>query len=146
MGSEANFRFSEGKDPEENYWVTRQWLSELDFMKDEHQFYEDMLEKFTLPVIESNHFTEVKGHLEHLSRALKKREELEKRIKDHKTNQSNFLEKVAGAPKKEQIKSEHKKLARELHEFLKEYKEVKKGIFQSISQVMKDQKRDRLLP
>jgi hypothetical protein len=39
---------------------SKEWLSELNFIKDEHLFLEGLIKSFTLQLVDKNHFSENK--------------------------------------------------------------------------------------
>ncbi|NND11798.1 MAG: hypothetical protein HKN96_11365, partial [Flavobacteriaceae bacterium] len=53
-------RYVEWLSAEEMHNASREWLSELRFMKDEHHFYEDLITSFTMQMLEQDKFPENK--------------------------------------------------------------------------------------
>ena len=140
-----NFRYIEWKTPDEMHFSSLQWKSELNFVKDEHRFFEDMLKEYTMPIIESHLFSNTKELIERLSVSKKEVEKLDRQVIDH-TNRLQRLVEDLDEPKEGRVyRQEHKKILKEFNELTKKYKQLKREIFEDVSKALKDQKQKRLL-
>ncbi|MFZ0489394.1 MAG: hypothetical protein WBV11_16165 [Salegentibacter sp.] len=143
--TDKNFRYIEWKSPEEMHYSSLQWLSEMEFVQDEHYFFEDMLKEYTLPIIESQLLSEVKGLIDKLSQSKTKAEKLMKKIREH-NNGLDIMVDGKDQPKEEkEYKIEHRQLLKEFNVFSREYQDLKKEVFETVSKAMKKQKQKRLL-
>ncbi|GAB2776576.1 hypothetical protein [Salinimicrobium soli] len=140
-----NFRYIDWKTPDEMHFSSIQWKSELNFIKDEHRFFEDMLKEYTMPIIESRLFSKTKELSDRLSESEKELDKLFEKINDH-TNRLQRLVENVDEPKEGRVyRQEHKKILQEFNDFTKTYKQLKREIFEDVSNALKKQKQKRLL-
>ncbi|MCF4102710.1 hypothetical protein L1I30_13615 [Gillisia sp. M10.2A] len=141
----SKFRYVEWKSADEMDHTTNQWISEMKFIKDEHLFFKDMLKEYTLPIIESNLFPQVKVLIDQLTTSEKKVDTLLKDVQNHK-NGIEVLVDLKDEPAKERAyKEEHRNLLQEVNSFTEVYNKMKKEIFATVSQALKHLKQKRLL-
>ena len=140
-----NYRYIEWKSPDEMHFSSLQWKSELDFVKDEHHFFEDMLREYTMPIIESKLLSRIQDLIERLSESKKELNSLQNKVSEHMKGLERLVENI-DEPKEGRIyREEHKKVLKERNEFSKTFKSLKKDIFEAVSQALKQQKQKRLL-
>ncbi|MGB7785037.1 MAG: hypothetical protein WBL27_02950 [Salinimicrobium sp.] len=140
-----NYRYIEWKSPDEMHFTSLQWKSELDFIKDEHHFFEDMLKEYTMPIIESKLFGRIKGLIERLSESKKELDALQAEVSEHMNRLQRLVENVDEPKEGRLYRQEHKKILQEINKFSKTYKTLKKEIFEAVSDALKQQKQKRLL-
>lgn len=141
-----NYRYIEWKTPDEMHFSSVQWKSELNFIKDEHRFFEDMLKEYTMPIIESQLFSRVKELIQQLELSRKEMGKLDTRVNDHTKRLQRLVENV-DEPKESRIyRQEHKTILNDVVHFSRQYKRLKKEIFDAVTKAMKQQKQKRLLP
>ncbi len=141
MEKENNFRYLEWKSPAEMHHSTVQWTSELNFIKDEHRFFEDMLKEHTMPIIESSLFSRAKDLTERMTRSEKELEKLAAKVNDHNKRLYRLIENIDEPREARIYKEEHKALLRAVNKYSEEYKKLKREIFETITQALKQQKR-----
>lgn len=140
------YRYIEWKTPDEMHFSSLQWKSELNFIKDEHRFFEDMLKEYTLPIIESQLFSRVKELVLELDLSKKELEKLETRVSDHSNRLQRLLD-DSDEPREGRVyRKEHKSILNDVTHFSKNYKSLKKDIFEVVTKALKQQKQKRLLP
>lgn len=140
-----NYRYIEWKSPDEMHFSSLQWKSELDFIEDEHHFFEDMLKEYTMPIIESKLFSRIKDLIDQLSESKKELDILHTEVSEHMKRLQRLVENVDEPKEGRQYRQEHKKILQEINKFSRNYKSLKKDIFEAVSQVLKQQKQKRLL-
>lgn len=140
-----NYRYIEWKAPDEMHFSSLQWKSELNFIKDEHRFFEDMLKEYTMPIIESQLFSKVKLLIEQLSLSQKDLRILESRVNDHINRLRRLLEEVDEPKGGRVYRQEHKSILNDVTHYSRQYKRLKKEIFEAVSKALKQQKQKRLL-
>lgn len=140
-----NFRYIEWKSPEEMHFSSLQWNSELKFIRDEHKFLEDMLREYTLPIIESHLLDKTKDLISRLSDSEKKEESLLKEGTKHANALEIMVDGIDQPGEEKKYREEHRKLLNEINAYTRDYRMLKKEIFQTISAVLKQQKQKRLL-
>lgn len=140
-----NYRYIEWKTPDEMHFSSLQWKSELSFIKDEHRFFEDMLKEYTMPIIESQLFNHVKELIDQLGSSRKELRILESRVNDHITRLRRLLEDVDEPKEGRFYRQEHKSILNDVVHYSRQYKRLKRSIFESVSKAIKQQKQKRLL-
>ncbi len=142
---EPKFRYIEWKTPDEMHFSSLQWQSELNFYKDEHRFFEDMLKEYTMPIIESHLFSRIKELIEKLNDSQKSLKNLQQVVNDHSNRLQRLVENIDEPKEGRLYRQEHKKILQEINEYSRSYKQLKKEIFEVVSQALKQQKQKRLL-
>jgi hypothetical protein len=141
-----NYRYIEWKTPDEMHFSSVQWKSELNFIKDEHRFFEDMLKEYTMPIIESQLFSTVREIIQQLELSRKELEGLQERVNNHTNRLQRLVEDIDEPREGRVYRQEHKDILNEVNRFSREYKRMKKDIFEAVKKAMKQQKQKRLLP
>lgn len=121
------------------------WKSELNFIKDEQRFFEDMLNEYSMPVIESQLFGRIKELIEELTESRDDLNDLEVRIDQHTSRLQRLVEKLDEPEEGMLYRQEHKNILKEVDAFSKHYKSVKKEVFEAVKEVLTHQKQRRLL-
>ena len=140
-----NYKYVEWKSVEEMHFSSNQWISELKFIQDEHQFFADMLKEYTLPIIESILLPKVKDLIDRLTKYKQKTETLLNKITEHRNALQVMVDGVNQLEEENRYKKEHRELLIEVNQFSMEYNDLKKEIFKTVSQALKQQKQKRLL-
>ena len=120
------------------------WLLELEFIKDEHLFFEDLITSFTLQLVGNKGATENQKFIDALKISRKWNNSLIKIIKKHDKNLKLLLDDKDRPDEDEAYKKEHKNIMNELNAFLKDYKALKTQLFSTIKDVLKKDKQKRL--
>jgi len=76
------------------HFSSLQWQSEINFIKDEHRFFEDMLKEYTMPIIESNLFSRIQKLIEQLTASEKELKTLQEQVNDHTNRLQRLVENV----------------------------------------------------
>ncbi|WP_029038720.1 hypothetical protein [Salinimicrobium xinjiangense] len=141
-----HYRYIEWKTPDEMHFSSLQWKSELNFIRDEHRFFEDMLKEYTMPIIESQLFSLVKELIQQLELSRKDLSELISRVNDHINRLQRLVEDIDEPKEGKVYRQEHKNILNDVVHFSRQYKRLKKDIFEAVTKAMKQQKQKRLLP
>jgi hypothetical protein len=140
-----NYRYIEWKTPDEMHFSSLQWKSELNFIKDEHRFFEDMLKEYTLPILESRLFSRVKELIEQLNLSRKDLKLLENRVAQHINKLRELLENLDKQREGREYRKEHKEILNDFIHYSRQYKRLKRDIFEVVGKAIKQQKQKRLL-
>ena len=143
--SDQNYKYVEWKSAEEMHFSSLQWISELNFIKDEHQFFEDMLREYTLPIIESHLLSKVKDLIDRLTKYKQQAGTLLNKLTEHRNGLQVMVDGINQLEVENRYKNEHRKLLTDVNKFSLEYNNLKKEIFETVSQALKQQKQKRLL-
>lgn len=142
---DQNFGYLEWKSPEEMHSSCIQWLSEINFIEDEHVFLEDMLKEYTLPVLEAHLYEKARNLITELSALDRKRVDLKNRLLNHRNNLQIMVDDQDQLEEEKEYKEEHRAIKYEIEHFNKVYRNLKQEIFLTVSIALKDQKQKRLL-
>lgn len=145
MENSPNFRYIEWKSPEEMHYSAQQWISSIDFIEDEHHFFEDMLKEYTMPILQADLYSEIKALITKLSDSKEKQKELKTRLSGHREGLEILVDGKDQPEEEKQYKEEHRKLLTEVQEFTRDFESLKKRIFEKVSQALKKEKQKRLL-
>jgi len=121
------------------------WLSDLEFMKDEQLFFDDLIKSFTLQLIDSKHFTKSKTIIDTLSKLQKKTNLLVKYVKNHRNDLKIMVDGIDQLKEEADYKNEHRRLIVEINDFVKEYRVLKTSLFGLIKTIKKEEKQKRLI-
>lgn len=133
-----NFRYLEGKNPEEMLFTSSHWISEMQFFSDEQKFFKNALTNFTLAVLEGHKLEEVRKLVIKISASEKEQKTLLHRLKLHKKD----LEKIMENPNTTEevnCRKEHFALLLNIRLFKKNFRKLKKDLFQILIAVLKIQ-------
>lgn len=140
------YRYMEWKTPEEMHFSVLQWISSLDFIRDENKFLEEILKEFTIPLLEAHFLNKAKDLVTRLSLVEQQEQELSKKLSLHRNNLKIMTDGMDPPEEENKYKEEHKNLDQEISSFTEKYRVLKKEIFEMISVSLKKQKQGRLLP
>ncbi|MFN4764364.1 hypothetical protein ACKGJN_14630 [Gillisia sp. Q332] len=143
--SNQNFRYVEWKSSDEMHYSCLQWISELNFIKDEQIFFQDMLKEYTVPILESHLLEEAKSLIFKLTESEKEVENLLKETTKHRNGLQILVDGIDQPEQEKEYREEHRRLLKEVNKFTVEYQSLKKGIFTTVTRALKQQKQKRLL-
>lgn len=130
---------------EEMHDASKQWLSELRFIKDEHLFFEDLITLFTSQLIASNKFSDISEIIDTINASQKQNNTLIKTIKAHENGLEIMIDGVNQLEEEKAYKKDHKELIGKINTFLKNYKLLKTQLFDVLKNIKKEEKRNHLL-
>lgn len=129
----------------EMHQATLNWYSELNFVKDEQLFFDDLIKSYTLQLINSNHFEDSKQLVETLNKFQEDTNLLIEVVKTHRNSLQILIDGINLLGEEAAYKKEHKGLALKLSDFKKSYIAFKTNFFEHIKAIMKEEKQQRLL-
>jgi len=130
---------------EQMHEASKEWLSELKFIRDEHRFFEDLITSFTFPIIESGKFTDTKEIIDAINKSNKQNNLLIEAIKTHENDLQIMVDKIDQLEEEKAYASEHRTLITTITKFLNEYKSLKSQLFEIIKTVKKEEKLKHLI-
>jgi len=143
--TDSYFKLVEWLSAEDMHQSSKQWLSELNFMKDEHHFFEDLITSFTHKLIDPNNFEENKKVINAINHSKKENLVLINEIIEHEKELRVMVDGIDQPEKEREYKNEHRRLIRVFHRFRREYRELKSMLFKIIKDIRVQEKRSRLL-
>lgn len=121
------------------------WLSELNFITDEHYFFNDLITSYTHELIDSKSFSKNKNLIDKLSKVLKNNESLIEEIRIHENNLKIMVDGIDQLDEEKKYKENHRKLDQQLGEHLANYKNIKSELFQQMKHILKKKKQRKQL-
>ena len=125
--------------------ASKEWLSELRFIKDEHLFFEDLIKSYTLQLISPEKFSHNKEIIDAINRSQKKNNFFIEAVKVHENELKIMVDGVNELKKEQAYKKEHRGLIIEISEFKKNYISLKMQLFDILKTIKKEEKQRRLL-
>ena len=122
-----------------------EWLSDLEFMKDEQLFFNDLIKSYTLQLIDSKHFKESKRIIDVLGKLQKKTDLLIKYVKTHKNDLKIMVDGIDQPKEEESYKNTHRGLIIKISEFLNAYRVLKTKFFSLMKSIVKEEKQKHLI-
>lgn len=121
-----------------------QWINELKFMQYERIFLEHLLGSHFLALSTPKLYEPTKELIRKLKKVENKGNELFVTIKIHKKHIATLIEGI-GFTEKLDIKKEHNKIKKEFGNYMINFKDIKKSIFDMIKEIMKKEKQKFLI-
>lgn len=143
--TKLNTNYAEWISPEEMHKHTLKWLSELEFIKDEHLFFEDLVKTFTSQLIETKKYSENKEIVDAVNRSEKRTNLIIEAIKVHRNDFEIMVDGIDQPKEEDGYKEEHRGLIIMVSEFYYEYQQLKTQIFHIIQDILKKEKQRLLL-
>jgi hypothetical protein len=138
-------KYQEWLSPEIIHKATLNWLSELNFIKDENLFFDDLIKSYTLQLIEAKHFNEGKVITDELKEIKKETNRILEVVTMHEKALQILVDGIDQIKEEEAYRKEHLRLIIDVSNFQKKHREIKKRIFKLIKNILKEGKQKRLL-
>ena len=145
MKTNYNPKYEEWLNADVMHVASRNWLSELRFIKDEQQFLSNLIKSYTLQLIDASHFTESKKIVETLEDLQKQNKSFIETVKTHENKLLIMVDGINQLEEEDAYRTMHKKLIADINTYFKDYRALKKQVFRSIEDIMKHEKQKRLL-
>lgn len=143
--SPTNTKYVEWLSAEQMHDNSKEWLSELLFIKDEHLFFEDLIKSFTLQLIEPEKFSNNKEIIDAINRSQKHNNLLIEALKVHENELHIIIDGINQIKEERAYKSSHQGLMIKIKEFENNYRNLKTQLFDIIKSIKKEDKRNHLL-
>jgi hypothetical protein len=114
---------------DEIHQASKEWLSELSFIKDEHLFFEYLITSFTSLIIESGKFSDTKEIVDVINKSQKRNNILIEAVKVHENELQIMIDGINQVEQEKAYTKEHSDLIIAITDFLKEYKLMKSELF-----------------
>jgi hypothetical protein len=125
--------------------ASKEWLSELNFIKDEHLFFEDLVTQFTSQLLAFDNFSNNKEIVDAINRSQKRNNTLIEAIKIHENELQVMVDGIDQLEEEKAYTKEHSDLIIATTDFLKEYRTLKTQLFDIIKNIKKEDKNRHLL-
>ncbi|OYX23618.1 MAG: hypothetical protein B7Z06_10015 [Flavobacteriales bacterium 32-35-8] len=145
MNTQFKTKHVEWFSAEDMYRQVHDWLSELEFVKDEHHFFEDLVKTYTLQIIDTKKFSEYQKIIDSIKHSEKRNNALIDAIKVHGNELQIMIDGINQPKEESDYKKEHRNLIVLVSEFLKDYQSLKSKLFEAVKDILKKDKQQRLL-
>ena len=141
----SQLKYVEWLDADEMHEDSKNWLSELNFIKDEHQFFQDLITSYTMQMLEPEKFSYNKEIIDALNRSQKQNNTLIEAVKIHKNELQIMVDGIDQLEEEKAYTKEHGDLIVATTEFMKDYRSLKTQLFDIIKKIKKEDKNRHLL-
>ncbi|NNE32432.1 MAG: hypothetical protein HKN40_08695 [Winogradskyella sp.] len=141
----VQLKYTKWLEPDEMHEASKEWLSELNFVKDEHLFFEDLVTKFTSQLIALDVFSDTKEIIDAINRSQKQNNALIEAVMIHENELQIMVDGIDQLDEEKAYVRKHTDLIMAINEFLKEYKGLKSQLFDIIKKIKKEDKDRHLL-
>lgn len=139
------YTYIEWLNAEEMHEDSIRWFSELKFIRDEQIFLNNLVQSFTIQLIDSNSYEKSKKIIERLQHGEKDIVPLFKKTQAHKNQLEIIIDDVDQLKMEKAYLETHQELQIEINDYTLRYREVKEGLFKLLTFIMKKDKQKRLL-
>lgn len=133
-------RFVEWLSADDMHTDTKEWLSQLQFIKDEHSFFEDLVTSNTLQLIKPEKFVHNKEIIDAINRSQKQNRLLIDDVRVHKNKLQIMVDGIDQPKEEEAYKNDHRLLVTKINTFLKYYTALKLQLFDIVKNIKKEEK------
>lgn len=138
-------KYQEWLSPDTIHKTSLNWLSEIEFIKDEQLFFNDLIKSYTLQLIDSKHFKKSQEITDKLKTFEKETDDMLKTVKMHERALEILVDGIDQIKEEEAYKRDHLKLVIEVSNFQKKHRAIKKEIFSLIKGIINQKKQKSLL-
>jgi len=142
---QTHTRYVEWLNANEMHKGSQEWLSQLEFIKVEHLFFEDLIKSYTLQLIQPEKFVHNKEIIDAINRSQKQNNLLIAEVKIHENKLQIMVDGIDQLKEEEAYKKEHRGLIIKISEFLMDYRSLKIELFDIIKNIKKEKKRGHLI-
>lgn len=139
------YTYIEWLNAEEMHEGSMRWFSELKFIRDEQFFLNNLVQSFTLQLIDSNIYKDSKKIIEGLKYAEKDIVSLFKKVQAHENQLEIMVDDVDQLKMEKAYLETHKELQIAMNDYTQQYREIKEQLFKLLTSIMKKGKQKRLL-
>ncbi|WP_166383886.1 MULTISPECIES: hypothetical protein [unclassified Polaribacter] len=140
----VNTNYIEWLSAEEMHNDSKEWRLELEFLNDEYLFFEDLIKWNTLQLIDFQPYAKSKETIEKLSNSIKINNQLIQLVRKHENSLQVLIDGI-NVSKEEAYKKEHKTLLILFKNHLKEHREFKLNLFDTLKKIKKVEKQKRII-
>lgn len=120
---------------EELYVLTKHWQSDLLFYKDDLKFLDHLIDKYIIWISKKEHSEAVRDIEKSIVETTKKCTDLLQRVDTHLTNLANLIE-DSFKYDSHQFRGEHQQLEDDITNFVKDFRDNRKEVFEVTSLVV----------
>lgn len=141
----VRYEYVQWSSPEELHQACIAWESELEFIKDEQQFLDELINSYTLSLISKEVYNEAVKLITELSKEEVEVNDILTHVKEHANKLEILVDGIDQIPEEKLYKEAHYHLKIEVERYESDFKKTKTKIFDLVKLIMKQQKQTRLL-
>lgn len=130
---------------EEMHEISKKWMSELKFVKDEQRFLDDLVKSYTLQLVDKKVFDKSRKIINEISKAEKEVVVLMKKVQSHENLLEIMINDIDELIMEKAYLETHWQLTDKIEQYMINYRNLKSALFRIISGLMKKSKQKRLL-
>ncbi|AKA35940.1 MAG: hypothetical protein CMH48_02575 [Muricauda sp.] len=130
---------------EEMHEQSKDWFMQLNFIRDEQRFFQDLIKNHTLDILDEKLFDESKKVVALLSEMEKSLIPLFKEVQKHKNQLEIMVDDVDQPEMEKAYQKSHQNISKKMGSYVVRYRSLKEKIFSLLKTVLKKRKRRRLL-
>ncbi|WP_047414611.1 hypothetical protein [Cellulophaga sp. Hel_I_12] len=135
------YTYLEWLSAEEMHETIKQWLSELNFIKDEQLFLNDLVQSYTRQLIDTSFFKESKNTIINLKKLEDDLGPLLKMVQKHEKQLEIMVDTIDQLEMEKAYLETHKKLIVAISTYIEKNRAIKKELFKIVSLAIKKDKR-----
>ena len=143
--TQTHLRYVEWLSADEMHEASKEWLSELNFIKDEHLFFEYLVTQFTSQLIAFGNLSSNKKIIDAINKSQKQNNTLIEAVKIHKNELQIMVDGIDQLEEEKTYGKKHGNFIIAITGFLNEYQLLKTQLFDIIKNVKKENKNTHLL-
>lgn len=141
----VTYKYVQWSSPEDLHAACIAWESELEFIKDEQQFLDELIVSHTLSLISKEIYNEALTLIAELSKEEVVINDLLEQVQKHANKLEILVDGIDEIPKEKKYKEEHYHLKIEVEKYENGFRKTKTRIFALIKLIMKQKKQNRLI-
>lgn len=138
-------KYQEWLSPDMIHQTSLNWLSEIEFVKDEQLFFNDLIKSYTLQLLDSKHFKKSKELIDELKAFENETNDILKTVKMHERALGILVDGINQIKEEEAYKRDHLRFIIDVSNFQKKHRAIKKEIFSLIKGIINQKKQKSLL-
>ena len=143
--SRENFKYKEWLDAESMHLSTMDWLNNLNFIKDEQKFFEDLIDHYVWQLVDSKNYPKSKELVDQLGKLKTNNTVLIEALNLHRNDLEVLVDGIDELEREEMFKKTHLEFEKIYTDFVSDNKELKQELFDLVKAFMKEDKKNKLL-
>lgn len=135
------YKYIEWFDAGQMHEHSKDWFSELSFIKEEQQFLNNLIKSFAVKAMDKKAFGHVKDFKAALSSNQRSLFAILKKVQKHMNQLEIMIDDVDQLEMERAYRSTHKALLSEVNDYLSKYRSIKMGGFSKLSKILKENKK-----
>lgn len=137
----SNIKYIKWQSADDIHMTSKEWLSELQFIQDEHLFFSDLITTYTSQLMSHEEFSKTRNLVDNITASQKRNNLLIEAIKTHENDLKILVDGINQIKEEKAYIKEHKGLLTEITAYLNDYKQLKTRLFNVFKSLKKDEKR-----